>query len=530
MPLERNYLMNLPTKSRSDLLRHPYRQGVLFCAIAAFLTVQTARAQVALDIDDKGNVGIGVQASPDSKLAVKGKLRADDFVGSGSGITGVAQLAKDNTFTGNVYATGFTGSGAGLAGVAQLAKDNTFTGASNTFSGNLSVGTDKAGARLTVAAGSNREIRFRDGAYVPGARVQFATTIYLPPGGIQGLKVGGWITSKATSRTTRAKITEVSRQFVSVEPPGLEVGNGPFFFEGPGPSFEAKNDSGATALLIDGQGQVGIGTDKPWRAKLEVVGALPVLQGSPFAYFANRVNAKQGDPAHTGVANGDVLYLSIWAEHRIMGLEFNAMSDARMKNVIGRSDAARDLATLMRVEVADYTYKDTVTRGDRPQKKVIGQQVEQVFPQAVSKHFDVVPDIYKQAIHKDGWVELATDLKPGERVKLISEKGEEGVHEVLEVAKGRFKTAFMPAGDRVFVYGREVNDFRSIDYDAIAMLNVSATQQIKKELDAKVTALEAENAALRSKLAAQESRLEAIEKMIRTGMIVSSPRPAAAAD
>jgi len=49
----------------------------------------------------------------------------------------------------------------------------------------------------------------------------------------------------------------------------------------------------------------------------------------------------------------------------------------------------------------------------------------------------------------------------------------------------------------VFVYGREVNDFRTVDYDAIAMLNVSATQELAR----KVEAQSAELARLQSQLA-----------------------------
>lgn len=44
------------------------------------------------------------------------------------------------------------------------------------------------------------------------------------------------------------------------------------------------------------------------------------------------------------------------------------------------------------------------------------------------------------------------------------------VFEVLEVKEGKFRTAFKPQGSKVFVYGREVSDFRMVDYDAIAML------------------------------------------------------------
>ena len=127
---------------------------------------------------------------------------------------------------------------------------------------------------------------------------------------------------------------------------------------------------------------------------------------------------------------------------------------------------------------------------------MIAQQVEKVFPQAVTKITDVVPDIYLRAAVKDGWIALSTNLKKGERVRLIG-KATQGEHELLEVAAGRFRTAFKAEADSVFVYGREVNDLRTVDYEAIAMLNVSATQ----ELHRRVVAQAAEIATLKTQLA-----------------------------
>ena len=49
------------------------------------------------------------------------------------------------------------------------------------------------------------------------------------------------------------------------------------------------------------------------------------------------------------------------------------------------------------------------------------------------------------------------------------------------------------ATDRVFVYGKEVNDFRVVDYDRIYTLNVSATQA----LAARLQQLEVENQQLK---------------------------------
>ena len=109
-------------------------------------------------------------------------------------------------------------------------------------------------------------------------------------------------------------------------------------------------------------------------------------------------------------------------------------------------------------------------------------------------------------------MELATDLKVGERVRLITEDGKPEVHEVMEVAHGKFRTALQTEAKQVFVYGREVKDFRTVDYEAVAMLNVSATQEIAKQLAAKdveLNDLRAANAALAAKVAALEARATA---------------------
>jgi hypothetical protein len=185
-------------------------------------------------------------------------------------------------------------------------------------------------------------------------------------------------------------------------------------------------------------------------------------------------------------------------------------SDERTKNIKGVSNGAADMQTLLGIEITDYTFRDSVARGNQTLKKVIAQQVEKVFPQAISKTTDVVPDIYQKSLVKDGWVQLPTDLKVGERVKLISEKTS-GIYEVLEVKAGSFRTDFASEGGDVFVFGREVNDYRSVDYEALSMLNVSATQQLKREKDAEIQSLKDENKGLRDTLALQEKRLATME-------------------
>src|SRR5262249_33208649 len=119
---------------------------------------------------------------------------------------------------------------------------------------------------------------------------------------------------------------------------------------------------------------------------------------------------------------------------------------------------------------------------------------------------------------QDGWIALATDLKKGERVKLITEQGTEALHEVIEVTEDKFRVDIELEGEKVFVYGREVDDFLTVAYDAISMLNVSATQQLKKEMDHELKALRVENAELRSANDALAKRLQLLESKLETAL------------
>jgi hypothetical protein len=280
----------------------------------------------------------------------------------------------------------------------------------------------------------------------------------------------------------------------------------------------------AKELIVKGDtGNVGIGTTNPTRGRVEIIGSVR----SSFAQLGYLTSFNVAtDVYNPTVRNGTVQVpvglvgsnegpISLYADNIIAAASTWSFSDERIKLIEGRSDAARDLFTLMRLEVIDYRYKDVIGKGATSHKKVIAQQVEKVFPQAVSKQTDVVPDIYQLASFIDGWVELATDLKTGERVRLISDKAE-GVYKVLEATQGKFRTDFQPEGGNVFVFGREVDDFRTLDYDAIAMLNVSATQQLKKEKDEEVKGLRTEIVELKAADDALIKRLQMLESKMET--------------
>lgn len=188
------------------------------------------------------------------------------------------------------------------------------------------------------------------------------------------------------------------------------------------------------------------------------------------------------------------------------GTEFNTHSDVRIKKVQGCSYAQDDLAVLQQIEIIDYTFKDKITYDSRPHKKVLGQQVAQVFPQAVTTQTNVIPDIFRRAIALDGWIKLSHHgLQMNDRVRLLIEGIDPKVYTVETVQPDCFQVSpdqLAPNyGGTVFVYGREVKDFHSVDYNALSMLNISATQALTQT----VNALKAEIQQLRLQLDSGEN-------------------------
>lgn len=256
--------------------------------------------------------------------------------------------------------------------------------------------------------------------------------------------------------------------------------------------------SRSNAVTVLKNGNVGIGSTNPYYAKFVVNGY----------QTRNIVGAFLNSAGTIGTNNID-RSLSAYFTHDVAAATYHAFSDARIKNIKGVSNSAADLATLASIEVTDYTMKDTISKGKQSVKKVIAQQVKEVYPQAVNNNLtDVIPNIYQLSEIESGWVNLKTKLQVGDRVKLIF-SGSDQVFVVKEVTENGFKVDTDQEG-KVFVYGQEVNDFHTVDYEAIAMLNVSATQELLKRIES----LETEKHDLKAEVESLNDRMNRIESFI----------------
>jgi len=252
-----------------------------------------------------------------------------------------------------------------------------------------------------------------------------------------------------------------------------------------------------TGLAVNETGFVGIGTEAP-EMPLDVRGT----RGSGQQYNAGgnaahcigwhgstEIDATRTYGSCSIHADGDIVTNNV-----LVSTQSKQFSDIRLKKDIRPSSSAEDLATLKKITIVNYKMIDTVA-DDKAYKKVIAQQVQRVYPLAVSTTFRTLPDVFQHAIavgkQTDSTylitVAKPENLKAGDRLVLKCDPANDVNVMVIKIQDQKsFEVQSTTAlGDQksVFVYGHPADDVFAVDYDAISMLNVSATQQLAKIID-----------------------------------------------
>jgi hypothetical protein len=289
-----------------------------------------------------------------------------------------------------------------------------------------------------------------------------------------------------------ANVSGITVESVSAGNSHFPHGNNWHYLTGNGAIF--RRYDGLERMRIDfGTGYVGIGTNSP-DYPLHILTSAHNVPGGYYYMNPSKVGLYSG--------SGSVPY-SIRTEGRIACPEFNAYSDIRIKQDPVLSEASQDLSQLMRLEIREYEFKDKPGLGFGKQKGLIAQELLNVVPEAVTESRNVVPDIFKTAkivaLGEDGLeLDLEEDfgLEEGEMLRImVGEDWEE--KSIAKVEGTKLWLAEMDrAPEKMFVYGRRVNDFLSVDYNKIFCLGLSATQEIyRKHLQ-----LEQENAQLKARM------------------------------
>jgi hypothetical protein len=185
-------------------------------------------------------------------------------------------------------------------------------------------------------------------------------------------------------------------------------------------------------------------------------------------------------------------------------------SDSRIETDISNIDDDRALQQVNTLETKEYHYIDPVERNEMKTIGYIAQEVKQVCPNAVSIQTKSIPDEMRNITEPQWEGEVLTipdlDLSANNVTgicKFYVRNGDDDAQVCKEIdcekdADGnktnRFK--FEESYTNVFLYGKEVNDFHTIDKNQIFALHHSAIQELSRKNDK----LEAELAAIKAVL------------------------------
>jgi len=159
-------------------------------------------------------------------------------------------------------------------------------------------------------------------------------------------------------------------------------------------------------------------------------------------------------------------------------------SDIRIKKDINDINDDSALQQILSIQPKTYKYIDEIGKGKETVYGFIAQQVKEVIPLAVSEIKETIPNIYKKASCNGNKITLDEDvsqeLKIDDTIKIYTEDGKEDLFKVTNVNSNMIEIDKEINTEKIFIYGKEINDFHSLKKDYIFTLNVCATQELYK--------------------------------------------------
>jgi hypothetical protein len=201
---------------------------------------------------------------------------------------------------------------------------------------------------------------------------------------------------------------------------------------------------------------------------------------------------------------------------------YSSGSDFRIKKDIVDADDVVALETLRLLKPKRYKYKDEKGRGTVPVWGFIAQEVAETLPYSVTLTEDFIPNIYEMANVSDSNVITFTNFNTSNlesNASTIRSYGKDDAMRLLKITEvidehsvrvdqdlsewtGSFdESGNVVAGNQLFVYGEEIDDFHFLKKDSIWTVATSALQEIDRQLQAE----KARNDALEARIAALES-------------------------
>ena len=265
-------------------------------------------------------------------------------------------------------------------------------------------------------------------------------------------------------------------------------------------------------------GNVGIGTTSPDKAKLHVIGSVSTSL-TAWYYNASGANAQ--------VANYNRDLSGYFGSH-LACAELQVFSDRRIKTEIEDIDDGSALILFRQIQPKTYKYLDKVERGNERVYGFVAQEIKELMPEAVDVSSGKIPNIYEVANVSNSNVITFTHFNTSNLVSnsnILEVQTVHGDSQSLNIAEvvdehvirvdedlsdwigSVDESGNVASGNQLFVYGQEVNDFHHLKKSAIWTVTTAALQEVDRQQQAdkaRITELE-------SQLASVLTRLDALE-------------------
>jgi hypothetical protein len=180
---------------------------------------------------------------------------------------------------------------------------------------------------------------------------------------------------------------------------------------------------------------------------------------------------------------------SIWTAN---GGSVIASSDSRIKEDIQDINDDGALQSILAIEPKTYKYIDKVIKSNKKVYGFIAQQIREVIPEATSLQKSYIPNIMLLADYNNNIIILPSQpiyiIKHNDKIKCYDKDDKEIFVEVAEVVDGLTFKIKEPEKEytdtKIFVYGTHIDDFHTLDKNYIYTLNVCATQELHRRIEA----------------------------------------------
>ena len=166
---------------------------------------------------------------------------------------------------------------------------------------------------------------------------------------------------------------------------------------------------------------------------------------------------------------------TVTATSTVTAGSFNSTSDKRVKNNTELLDPQSSLEAIRELRPTKYDFIDS----NSDQIGFIAQEIKEIpllKPAIHDTGTEFIPNIYKDVLCENGWFSSDVLLNISDRIRY--KKDEKYLISTIQSSEnGRYRLDDEYTGT-IFVYGKEVHDFHSIQKDMIFTIAVSAIQRL----------------------------------------------------